>query len=296
LITADEDDWTEVARYSRRSDAEGGALVLVAIGITSRLVQRENRTAVFVTGDDALRAQYELTEYDRENIRRSEPALPSLWAGLDGALAYSALLIVLYVAAGREMFGLDWTEAGYAGGSIVFGGEWWRAFTALTLHADLGHLASNVFAGSILGMLLAQALGQGLSWLAILLAGAIGNALNASVEPVAHASIGASTAIFGALGLLAALMWRRQTARWARGLRTWLPLAAGVMLLAFLGFGGEQTDFGAHIAGFFVGIAGGVGLSLIIERVPRGRVAQGVYALTALILIGASWLAAFAAL
>lgn len=260
-----------MARYSRLSDAEGGALALAAVGITCRLVQQEKETALFVTGDEALRARHELTEYNRENLRRSEPALLSPWAGVDGALAYSALLIIIYIAAGRRMFGLDWTEAGYAGASIIVGGEWWRAFTALTLHADLGHLASNIFAGSMLGMLLAQALGPWLSWLAILFAGASGNAINAVVEPAAHASIGASTGIFGALGLLAALMWRRQATRWTRGLRTWLPLAAGVMLLAFLGFGGEQTDIGAHIAGFTVGIAGGVGFHFTGERVPRGR-------------------------
>ena len=267
---------------------------LAAAGITSRLIQWEKEAALFVAGDEALRARQELTEYSCENFRRSDPPLLSAWTGVDGALAYSTLLVIVYVAAGRMMFGFDWREAGYAGAGIIAEGEWWRALTALTLHADLGHLASNIFAGGMLGILLAQALGPGLSWLSILLAGGLGNALNAAIEPAAHASIGASTAIFGALGLLAALMWRRQATRWARGLRTWLPLAAGVMLLAFLGFGGEQTDIGAHVAGFMVGITGGIGFHFIDDRVPRGRGAQYAYGFAALALICGSWLIALA--
>ncbi len=164
-----------------------------------------------------MRAGYELAEYDRENRPRPKPALPSVWEGADAALAYSTLLIVVYVAAGRHMFGLDWETAGYAEAGRIVGGEWWRALTALTLHADLGHLASNVFAGSVLGIFLAQTLGPGLTWLAILLAGGAGNALNAFAEPAQYTSIGASTSVFAALGLLAAFAWRRPS-HWARGL------------------------------------------------------------------------------
>jgi hypothetical protein len=44
-------------------------------------------------------------------------------------------------------------------------------------------------------------------------------------------------------------------------LRRWAPVAAGAMLLAFLGFGGERVDVGAHVAGFAVGV--GLGLSVV---------------------------------
>lgn len=295
LSDPSDESWIEVGRYSRVRDAEGAALVLASAGIGSRLVREPQVIALFVAAPDALRAGYELAEYDRENRRPRRPVLPFVWRGTDAAFAYSTLLIVTYVAAGRHMFGLDWEEAGYAQAGLMVAGEWWRALTALTLHADLGHLASNVFAGSVLGVFLAQTLGPGVAWLAILVAAGLGNAAYAFVVPAEHTSIGASTGVFAALGLLATLMWRQGTSRWATGLRSWLPLAAGVMLLAFLGFGGERVDFGAHIAGFLTGILGGAALHFTARRAPQGPQAQLAYGLAALALIGLAWLAALTA-
>jgi membrane associated rhomboid family serine protease len=290
-----EEQWTEVARYARPSDAEGAALVLAAAGIGSRLVRHGAGVSVLVVDADALRGAHELAEYQQENRRRPEPPLPSLWLGADAAFAYATVLIIVYVATGREMFGFDWEAAGYAQSALILSGEWWRTVTALTLHADLGHLASNVFAGGVFGMLLAQLLGPGLTWLAIVVAGGLGNAVNALIEPASHTSIGASTSVFAALGLFVSLMWRRRATLWTRGLRTWLPLAAGAMLLAFLGFGGERTDFGAHIAGFAIGILGGVALHLAAGLIPQGRRAQYIYGAAALALLCVSWFSALAA-
>ncbi len=292
MSDAYDDAWIEVGRYPRVRDAEAAALVLASAGIGSHLHREPHGVTLSVAAADALRASHELLEYDRENRRRPEPVLPSLWEGADAALAYSTALIVVYVAAGRHMFGLDWESAGYAQSGLMLGGEWWRALTALTLHGDLEHLASNVFAGGVIGLFLAQSLGPGLAWLAIVLAGGLGNALNALVEPAQHASIGASTSVFGALGLLAALVWRGGPRYWTRGLRAWLPLAAGVMLLAFLGFGGERTDIGAHVAGFVIGVLGGAALHFAHARLPRGRRAQYAYGLSALALIGFAWVVA----
>lgn len=286
------ESWIEIGRYSLSSEAEGDALALAAVGIACRLIPREGSVGLFVSGADALRASRELIEYRRENLRRPEPALRPAAAGVDAALAYSAVLVVVHVAAGRQVFGVDWGSAGHAEAGLILGGEWWRALTALSLHADFGHLASNLVAGSVLGILLAQVLGPGLAWLAILLAGGAGNALNALVQPASHTAVGASTAVFAALGLLAALMWRRRRSHWVRGLRRWLPLAAGVMLLAFLGTGGERTDVGAHFAGFAVGGAGGAALGLIGKRVPQCRGAQYVYGAAALALLCIAWLLA----
>jgi len=293
LIDAPEDSWTEVGRYVRGSDANAAALVLASAGISSRLAPLSGAIALLVAEEDALRAGYELAEYDRENRRRPAPALRPLREGVDAALAYATVLIVIYVASVRQLFGFDWLAAGSAEAGQIRAGEIWRTLTALTLHADLGHIASNVFAGAMLGLYLAQFLGPGLTWLAILLAGGLGNGLNALAVPPQHDSIGASTSVFAALGLLAALVWREGLTNWAaRGLRSWRPLAAGVMLLAFLGFGGERTDFGAHIAGFALGVLGGVALAFALPRIPKGRRAQVVYGALTLALLTAAWLVA----
>ena len=292
-----ENDWIEVHRLTARADAEQHALVLAAVGIGCRLVARDGAVVLFVAPSDAARARQELACYAREDQHRSRPSPPmrALVDGFDGALAYCAVLLFLHGASRRQLFSQDWWSAGAAQAGLIVDGEWWRTFTALGLHADLGHLASNLVFGSLLGLLLAQLLGAGLAWLAILIDGAIGNALNGLLHPTAHTTIGASTAVFAALGLLAALMWSHRAPLWRYGLRRWLPLAAGVMLLAYLGVGGERTDVGGHFAGFAAGAASGIGLAYAGQRVPHGTSAQRAFGATALAVFALAWLLALRA-
>jgi rhomboid protease GluP len=289
--------WVEVHRFTARADAEQHALVLAAVGIGCRLVPRNGDVGLSVAHPDAARARQELALYARENQRRGRSSSPvrALFEGLDGALAYCAVLLFLHGASRRQTFSQDWWSAGTAQAGLIADGEWWRTFTALGLHADLGHLASNLAFGSLLGLLLAQLLGAGLAWLAILLAGAMGNALNALLHPAAHTAIGASTAVFAALGILAALTWKHRAPLWRHGLRRWLPLAAGAMLLVYLGVGGERTDIGGHFAGFAMGVVSGLGLAYAGQRVPQGTSAQRAFGITALALFAFAWLLALRA-
>ncbi len=291
-----EDVWVEVGRFRARAEAEQHALVLVASGVMSRLVPGAAGIVLLVAAPDALRAQFELDAYTRENTPRPPSRridVRPLRAVIDGALVYCAVLVFVQAAAGRDAFSRDWFALGDAQAGLMRGGEWWRAITALGLHADFGHLAGNVALGSLLGILLAQLVGVGLGWLAILVCGAAGNALTALFYPAEHASIGASTAVFAALGLLAALAWRQRAPLWW-GIRRWLPLAAAVMLLALLGVGGEHTDVGAHVAGLIAGGVAGAALAVAGDRLPQGRQAQWTYGAAALGLFAAAWLVALA--
>ena len=198
----------------------------------------------------------------------------------------------LHAASNGGWFDADWWSTGSAQAGLIRHGEWWRVFTALGLHADAGHLIANLALGSVFAVLLSERLGTGLSWLAILLAGAAGNALNAWIQPDGHTSIGASTAVFGALGLLAALSWRQGAARGMGGLRRWLPLAAGLMLLSFLGVGGERTDVIAHVLGFAVGVTFGALLHALDRHRARSRLGHLGCGAAALALMALAWLAA----
>jgi membrane associated rhomboid family serine protease len=92
-------------------------------------------------------------------------------------------------------------------------------------------------------------------------AGAAGNVLSALVRSPEHTSIGASTAIFASIGLLAALRQARRGDQAFSALRNWVPVAGGLALLAFLGLSGENTDILAHVLGFGSGIAAGWALA-----------------------------------
>ncbi len=284
--------WTEIRQFRQRAEAEQHALVLNAMSINCRLIRQPWGIGLVVATPDAARAERELSAYAAENRPRSppSPAYPVSQV-VDGALIAAALVVLSQIGAENGFFSADWLAAGAAEAGLVRGGQWWRAFAALGLHGDLGHILSNLVFGAALGIVVAQVLGAGLAWLAILLSGALGNLVNAAFQPAGHVSIGASTAVFGALGIAAALAWQRQ-ALGGPGLRRTAPLAAGVMLLAFMGLGGEQTDIGAHIAGFAVGAVLGFFIHQAGTAVPRGPAAQRSYAAAAAGLFVLSWLIA----
>ena len=213
-----EEAWVEVGRFANGRTASEHALVLVAAGIDCQLASRGWGVALLVAAWHAEAARQELAAYAEDNRPDPQPPVHRHPVGdaVTGVLAYWCVMVFVYVAADHNLFGVDWYAAGEGQAGLTVGGQWWRAVTALGLHADLGHIASNLVAGSLFGFFLAEILGSGLAWLMILLAGAAGNAINALVQPASHTSIGASTAIFGAVGLLAVLAVRYRPRRWRR--------------------------------------------------------------------------------
>jgi membrane associated rhomboid family serine protease len=153
----------------------------------------------------------------------------------------------------------------------MMAGEWWRTVTALTLHADAPHLLGNAVPSALFVTAVCQRLGPGLGLWLLLLAGAGGNALTAAVYGGGHSSVGASTAIFGALGILAALRifapgpGGRTSAKW------WMVVAASLALLAFVGTG-PNADLLAHVFGLLAGAALGAGAALTIRWMPPAPV------------------------
>ena len=73
-----------------------------------------------------------------------------------------------------------------------------------------------------------------------------------------------------------------------------MPLAAGLGLTAMLGTGGENTDLGAHIFGFLVGVPLGVAAGRVMSRLGApGRSLDAGLLLTALGLPVLAWILAF---
>ena len=142
---------------------------------------------------------------------------------------------------------ITWEHAGLADAGLIMAGEWWRAATALTLHADAAHLLGNVFVGSLFCAVLAAQTGLGSGLLCMVAAGVLGNLANAAVHGSDHLSLGFSTAVFGAAGAIAGL---RALSGPFSGLRAGLvPIGAGLGLLAMLGSEGERTDLGGGYGG-----------------------------------------------
>jgi membrane associated rhomboid family serine protease len=198
----------------------------------------------------------------------------------------------------QQWMGQNWTDRGASDSEAVLRGEWWRTLTALTLHADLSHLGANLMTGLLFAAFALPRFGTGVTWMAIVLSGALGNAANAwGYRGGWHGTIGASTACFGALGIL---MGAEICTRWREpASRSWwqmvLPLGAGLGLLAFFGVGdeGQNVDFMAHAAGFVVGGMEGVLLEAVRIKQPiSGRMQLGM-AWGALGLVVVAWVLAW---
>lgn len=167
-----------------------------------------------------------------------------------------------------------WFQRGTAVTSLVLSSEPWRAVTALTLHADTAHIIGNAISGTVFASAVHRRLGPGGGSLAILASGIAGNVANAfyhrALGESDHRSIGASTAIFGAIGLLAAtqLFLNRRKESGERGFLSWAgPIVGGLALLGTLGAGGVTTDLGAHM----FGLAGGALIGVLAGFLLRDK-------------------------
>lgn len=158
--------------------------MLLAVGIHGAVEAGPSGFTLLVGAADADRAQLELERYRLENRPRPRALPPKLHRGaLGGAAAYVAVLFLVGVASSRSFGRLDWYGAGILDGARFGHGELWRAVTALTLHADLAHLAANAGFGALFGYLAARVYGAGAAWLLILGAATLANLLNGALMP-----------------------------------------------------------------------------------------------------------------
>lgn len=212
----------------------------------------------------AEEARAELAAYEEANRawprgRGVETVLGNLsLAEAACALGVAAAMVNFYLRTGPAADGDPLFEAGALDAARVCAGEWWRAVTALWLHADAVHLLGNAAAALVFGTALTQLVGAGPAWALVLLSGTLGNLSEAWLAGGGRSAIGASTATFGALGALGVLQtvraWRRWGAMRAVLSRTWVPLGAAAALLGWLG-GGPGSDVVGHALGFGWGMA-----------------------------------------
>ncbi len=246
-------DYQTVLETNQRRHCMESQLVLDAVGIASNVVHQHGSWLLIVRGEDLETAAAELDDYRRENHdrpNRQTKVIPVYAGAATGVVLYAIVILLIAIMNTRwDLMAIGQMQAGQ-----VMAGQWWRTITALTLHLDAGHIIANLAFGAVFGLLAGQSLGGGVAWLAIVIGGALGNFINALVQPAAHTSIGASTAVFAALGVIVSCSLRWWKAEPERRLKRWSPLIGGVLLLAYTGVGGERTDVAAHVTGFLAGL------------------------------------------
>ncbi len=180
-----------------------------------------------------------------------------------GSVFWCATILTLYYWNKVRFPQLE--EFGIMDNTAIGNGQWWRLFTAITLHADVSHLAANVSTGFLLVGIAMASYGPGFGLSAAYLAGAGGNLLGLFIYPVTHKSLGASGMVMGALGLAGVqtiVHWQEHSPIGNR--RILRSLAAACAILILLGFS-PNSDVIAHVGGFIFGCL----LGVMLQRFPK---------------------------
>jgi rhomboid protease GluP len=283
----------EIYRSPNRRSCEERAFVLTAVGVPHEMSQSPEGFSLWVDLADLERARDHLLHYQQESQRPPPPppvVTPALYShAWVGSAVYVLVLLGVAVAVSAGVGRLDAFEAGELNAGLVREGQWWRAWTALTLHLDPAHIAANIGAGAWFGYLAGRLLGPGTAWALVVLGAGAANWLEALLAAADHRSVGASTAVFTALGLMAAYSWRERHLVAQRPAQRYGPLFGGVVLLGWLGTSGEHTDVMAHLLGFAVGGLLGAGIAAPrLQRLWR-RLPQWVGGGLALGVLGLAW-------
>jgi rhomboid protease GluP len=261
---ADEEQWVDVARFPSLDEAQENALVALAMGEAIRVDHGEvpGEFELRVEPAAAPRVSEELREYAAEaEVKPPPPLVSTSWshhpAGVLHYIVWATVLLLVF----RQQSQVPSLADRYASSSIglIADGEWWRPFTALFLHGDGGHIFGNLASGAVFGMLVSKSIGPWKGWALILLAGTVGNAITSAVTyPEPFVSLGASTAVFGALGILSGIGLVENFREELRmpWMRVLAPLLAGLVLLGWLGGAepGAGVDVFGHVFGFSAGV------------------------------------------
>jgi rhomboid protease GluP len=294
-----EDVPVTVFRSAQRRECNERLLVLTAVGVEAMVVTTPGcGFELQVASADAAYAARHLSQYDAENrppplLPPPPPVYPHAWVG---CVVYVAVLVGVAWVLSNGLVRLDAFELGELDAVRVQAGEWWRAWTALTLHLDGPHLAANLGAGTWFGYLAARQMGGGTAWFITVTGAALANLLEGLLGPPGHRAVGASTAVFSALGAMSAYSWRERFALPQRWARRWGPLIAGVILLGWTGTGGEGTDVDvvAHLGGFAVGAL--LGATAALPRCQRllQQLPQSLLGAAAIASVAIAWVCALA--
>ena len=265
-------------------------LVLIAMGVDYAWGEKGE---LLVPKSQAARAVEEIGLYEEEEKRFPRTkALPVLQQASVYPNLFILSLLLLFFTVVYEGLGdpqwasIPWLEKGRADAALIMDGEIWRTVTALTLHSDPAHVLGNVIIGAPFILMVCTSLGTGLGWLCIILAGALGNYVNAWIMAPTHLSIGFSTSVFGAVGIMSI-----NAIKHSRLSKT-NAVVLGLALLALLGVGGENTDVGAHLLGLLAGFFLGWMVMMAMDTVENIKKMDFMFGLTAILLVVESWLTA----
>jgi rhomboid protease GluP len=272
--------------------AEEWELVLLAQGLSPSMRRSPDGIVLSVPAAELAKAVAGLSAYEQENPQKVAERIEPIEAGsVLAGITIALMLLLFFFVTVQWLPALAWFERGSADARLIIQGELWRNVTALTLHADVAHALGNAVAAALFFSAVTSMAGVGLGGALVLVAGAVGNFANAFLHGSPHDAVGASTAVFGAVGILGSLGMMRRCRRASSRWRVWLPVASAFALLGMFGSGGERVDIWAHLLGFVIGAGLGIAVAWLTPRVPGAFIQWGCGTASIIVLI-CSWVLA----
>lgn len=244
------------------SEAPGGTLPM-----EFTQMHLEGYVAIYLQEHHLQFARHQLNLWTRENQTEGQQkewehhAIPELSVAPLGILLVPTLFYILLPFAGAYPI---LKEAGLNNAERVLAqGEWWRLWTALTMHANHKHLLSNLLSGYFVLNLLRTRFNSSWQWLSLLAFSGLANFLVVYTHGLEawdnHRSLGFSTFVFAALGMLAAVETKQLIQDRKIQFKKLTPFTSSLFIVVMMGLG-EGSDVLAHFYGFFMGMIPGLAL------------------------------------
>ncbi|MFH0997739.1 MAG: rhomboid family intramembrane serine protease [Pseudomonadota bacterium] len=274
-------------------DANTCLLILASAGISCRTTGQPDNWTISVLPGDSEKALAEIEKYFQENRETPDgPGGEDGWSriphkihtGIGAALGLLAGHFFMIHHGGIPFF----AEKYGASASSILNGELYRTVTALMIHADSVHLVGNMAALALFFTVVCSVQGFGVGSFCLLASGALGNFVTALLYRSAHLSIGSSTAVFGAVGILISHQTFRSFRVSKQRFRAWLPLGGGLCLLGLFSEG-KHTDILAHLFGLGSGMAIGCIFECLFKK-PPDAFYQYLFLLLTVAVMLLSWL------
>lgn len=292
--------WFAVGPIRSHAKAEEWRFVLRAVNIASWLHAGPDGLLYLIIPEVARdRVARELAEYETEQRERREtkvtrdvPLHPSSW----WAVGIVTMMMAFFLITGPLQTRSMWFQHGIADTNQILAGALEQTVTALTLHSDAAHVLGNAMVGGIFLSAVHRRFGAGLGTFVVVTAGATGNLMNAVWHGADHRSLGASTAVMAALGVIAATQFVRNQRERPRlkAIVAWAPLAGGLALLGTFG-ASPNSDIYAHGFGFIAGLVFGLFAAFAVRdrSTPLPTWARVSFGFATVVLVAGAWGIAF---
>jgi membrane associated rhomboid family serine protease len=271
--------------------------VLVVCGLVLRRLSAEERMQLVHRIADRVRAAAVTA---RDVMAHTPPGCDEFYAALGARTRWTVITPAIVFACVAMHVLMRWSpgplddrllvEWGASVGPLTTNAEWSRLVTAMFVHRSWLHLFSDIAGLVMAGALIERIVGRGAFTVVFFASGMLGGLWQVETRPVSI-NAGASGAIFGVYGLLAATMiWgfvqRSPLTIPAAALKRVRPGAIVFLVYHFFS-NGLVTE--AMQAGALVGLAGGLILAARVNTAtpPVGRVCAASVAFLAIIFAGA---------